>query len=103
MRRRALARLEITRAILSKNWISQRKKAQKNGLRFVFILLGVKSDHVKALMKGKVDFCMVGNDDSGPEDTQNDLDLECVQVFMFTFSAHKRLQEPTTGTSEGVV
>ena len=32
---------------------------------------------IKVLMQEKTEFCLVGNDDSGPEDVQDDLDLEC--------------------------
>jgi hypothetical protein len=32
-------------------------------------------------MQEMAEFCLVGDDDSGPEDALDDLDLECVQVF----------------------
>jgi len=33
-------------------------------------------------MYEKADFFSVGDDDSGPEDALDDLDLECEKVFM---------------------
>jgi hypothetical protein len=42
----------------------------------------------KRFNSGKTEFFLVGDDDSGPEDLKDDLDLECVAVFrlakMFT-------------------
>jgi hypothetical protein len=35
----------------------------------------------KALMIEKSLFCLVGDDDSGPEDALDDLDLECVRAL----------------------
>jgi len=32
---------------------------------------------LKVLMQEKAEFCLVGDDDSGPEDLKDDLDLEC--------------------------
>jgi hypothetical protein len=36
--------------------------------------------HLKVLMQEKVEFCLVGDDDSGPEDALDDLDLECASL-----------------------
>jgi hypothetical protein len=33
--------------------------------------------HLKVLMQETAEFCLVGDDDSGPEDAEDDLDLEC--------------------------
>jgi hypothetical protein len=32
-------------------------------------------------------FCWVGDDDSGPEDIKDDMDLECEQPFVLKISA----------------
>jgi hypothetical protein len=41
-------------------------------------------------------FSLVGDDDSGPEDVEDDLDLECETVKTITLKFFFTLQEPAT-------
>jgi hypothetical protein len=52
-------------------------------------------------MLEKAELRLVGDDDSGPEDTLDDLDLECVRVFDYQIRA-KSLPKKQNGLSHSI-